>query len=193
MKQSELNYKNGVVPYFHTGDDPKDPEQTHGYKKYEFEMYQHGIWGYIIEAFAAHCHHLANGIDLNPEKPLDIAIAEGHRVLEAGDKLFLCIPDNSFDEVSHLGRSNAEDIASLNWYAYTAAKESILECVETTTESRYKAKRRAQAQIAIADYEWRNIKTILKHVHLFNYPRPSHDRTGYLANCGIKNLPLVLS
>lgn len=194
MEQIELNFKCRLVPYFCSAqdDEAEDLTKTQGYKRHKFETHQRGIMGYLIEAFAAHCDMLMKSIDTGSRKKFHIAVAEGHRLLEYKGKIYLCLMDKCLDEVDQLARGVADDVSSLNWYAYSAARESLLEWVEFNAQSGYKLQRRIQAQRDIAELEWRNIKQILSYAHLFDYPRPSSDRMGYLAGCGITEVPLVL-
>lgn len=193
MERVDLEYTLDVVPYFCSKEGTyEDPEKSQGYKKYRLEEHQCGIIGYVIEAFAAHCLMLLENVKVNSRRKVSVAVAEDLRILEHNRSAYLCMPDSCIEDLDGLKRGVSEDIASLNWYAYNAAREAVLEWVEFNADSGYKLQHRSRAQDEIADFEWRNIKKILSYTHLFDYPRPSDDRIGYLANCGVTEVPLVL-
>ena len=207
MEQTIVEFRLASVPYFHHEEDAEGPiEERVGFKKHQFETQHRGIWSYMIEAFAAHCYTLEpvvkkikrefpeEKLACMPKGEIYIALADaGVRCLASDQNYYLCLPDICLNEINGFRRNDANHVASLNWYAYCAAKESILEWVEWEAANGMKAVAVRQARTVIAEYEWQNIKKVLSLSHLFDYPRPSNDRLGYLSKCGVNEVPLVLS
>lgn len=169
----KLKFDCGEVPYYLIGDKTPEIEEQIGLYAHIAQNTKSKFWGIVLECFAQHCSAIKNN-----DVADTIAIchfSEKEQKRSCWQNGFFCLPDDVFEVFDNMKRTSADDCAQMNWYLYQSAKYAVLDMAEATGK-----------EIDIEDFEWRSINEILNRQYVLEYPRPSDDRKGFLAENGIK-------